>query len=237
MFPVVQPDGEVKQLEESILKLSKLYKDDIRIFPGHGKEIKSSYFIDYLDMIEGTKTLVLKAIKDGKLPDESKKDDILKNWRSYDSKLFVTLHAENWIDNLYASLDEGKEMSAIYVLRREYNRSGLYAMVELYKKISSVEKRLHIFNEVDFNRWGYELLAMDKTQDAIEVFKINIEIFPNSANAFDSYGEVYMNLGSLEFAKENYRKSLDLNPQNTNAEDQLFRINEIENLLLEAEGC
>jgi glyoxylase-like metal-dependent hydrolase (beta-lactamase superfamily II) len=224
MFPLVQPDGGYYQLEKSIFQLSTMFREDTRIFPSHGGEIARKELTAYLDMMQKTKAIVLKAIKDGKMPDEAKKDNILKDWRTYDSRLFTSLQADGWIDNLYSELDEGKETSANFVLRREYHKSGLNAMIGLYKKISKSKKRTHFFIEADLNAWGYELVAAQKLPDAIEVFKINTEMFPESWNAFDSLGETYMTMGNKPLAIMNYEKSLELNPQNTNATEQLKKI-------------
>ena len=49
------------------------------------------------------------------------------------------------------------------------------------------------------------------------MFKINVELHPNSANAYDSLGESFLALGDLEMAVANYEMSLKLDPENTNA--------------------
>jgi carboxyl-terminal processing protease len=67
------------------------------------------------------------------------------------------------------------------------------------------------------NALGYELLGSGKVPDAIEIFKLNVREFPKSSNAYDSLGEAYMVGGQKELAITNYRKSLELDPQNENA--------------------
>ena len=73
------------------------------------------------------------------------------------------------------------------------------------------------FSETELNRLGYQLLQAKKVSDAIEIFKLNVEMFPQSANAYDSLGEAYMTSGNKELAIANYKKSLELDPKNTNA--------------------
>jgi len=77
------------------------------------------------------------------------------------------------------------------------------------------------FAETELNTLGYRLLQMRKTADAIEIFKLNVERYPQSFNAYDSLGEAYRAHGDKELAVANYKKSLELNPQNTNATAKL----------------
>jgi tetratricopeptide (TPR) repeat protein len=74
------------------------------------------------------------------------------------------------------------------------------------------------------NAKGYDLLSAKKTNQAIDVFKLNVLAFPKSANAFDSLGEAYLEAGNKDLAVENYKKSLALNPDNKNAEEVLKRL-------------
>ena len=81
--------------------------------------------------------------------------------------------------------------------------------------------------ENEVNSWGYWLiLAYGKIKEAIEVFKLNVELYPESANVYDSLGETYMRNGDKELAIENYQKSVELNPQNTNAIAMLKKLKE-----------
>lgn len=57
------------------------------------------------------------------------------------------------------------------------------------------------------NRLGYQLLGAGKTTEAVEVFKKNVENYPNSANVYDSLGEAYEKNGQLKPARDNYEKA------------------------------
>ena len=72
-------------------------------------------------------------------------------------------------------------------------------------------------SEMALNRLGYQLLQTRKVADAIEIFKLNVELFPQAANTYDSLGEAYMVHGDKELAIANYKKSLELDPKNANA--------------------
>ena len=47
------------------------------------------------------------------------------------------------------------------------------------------------------------------------MFKINVRLYLNSWNAYDSLGEAYMEAGQKDLAIKNYEKSVELNPKNT----------------------
>ena len=68
--------------------------------------------------------------------------------------------------------------------------------------------------EANLNTNGYHLLRAKKVSEAIEVFKTNVKLFPQSANAYDSLGEAYAEAGNKELAIQNYEQSLKLNPKN-----------------------
>lgn len=77
------------------------------------------------------------------------------------------------------------------------------------------------FGETELNLVGYRLLQMKKIAEAIEIFKLNVETYPLAFNAYDSLGEAYAMHGDKELAIANYKKSLELNPKNTNATSKL----------------
>ncbi len=85
--------------------------------------------------------------------------------------------------------------------------------------------------ENSLNRLAYELaFNLNKIQMAHDVLKINTILYPNSFNVYDSYGEVCMLMEKFDLALENYKKSLELNPENTNA---ISKIKEIEQKIKE----
>jgi tetratricopeptide (TPR) repeat protein len=67
-------------------------------------------------------------------------------------------------------------------------------------------------NELTLNAVGYNYLFQGKTDEAIEILTLNAKLHPDSYNVFDSLGEAYAKAGQKELAIENYKKSLELNP-------------------------
>lgn len=56
---------------------------------------------------------------------------------------------------------------------------------------------------------------------AIDIFTLQIFSFPKSYDAYDSLGEAYMLEGQNTTAIGNYKKSLELNPENHNAKEKI----------------
>lgn len=72
-------------------------------------------------------------------------------------------------------------------------------------------------SESELNSFAYELLQSKKTDDALEVFILNTQLYPNGFNTFDSLGECLQLLGRKEESLKAYKRSLELNPKNENA--------------------
>ncbi len=81
-----------------------------------------------------------------------------------------------------------------------------------------------IVDEADINDIGYGLLRKGLLKHALEVMKVNAALFPNSANAFDSLGELYLKNGNKDLAAMNYKKSLALDPSNEAAKKVLEKL-------------
>jgi tetratricopeptide (TPR) repeat protein len=65
---------------------------------------------------------------------------------------------------------------------------------------------------------------MGMTNEAVAIFQWNVEAYSNSFNVYDSLGEAFLQLGDKESGGKNYKKSLELNPNNTNAAEVLKRL-------------
>ena len=81
------------------------------------------------------------------------------------------------------------------------------------------------FDENEVNSLGYQLLQADKYKQAIRIFQLNVEAYPQSGNTWDSLAEAYMDNGDKAQAIVNYRRSLEVNPRNTNAVKMLQKLN------------
>ena len=74
------------------------------------------------------------------------------------------------------------------------------------------------------NTLGYELLGAGRAADAVVVFKMTADAYPQSWNAWDSLAEGYAETGDREKAIQYYERSLALNPDNAGGRAALERL-------------
>jgi peptidylprolyl isomerase len=110
-------------------------------------------------------------------------------------------------------LVDAKETSLSEVLSQTQRERGMEAALAQYRELKR-QGLLNIYtSESDINGWGYRLLRDRKFPEAIEVFKLNAEAYPKSANVYDSLAEAYLASGDKQAAIENYNKALAIDPQ------------------------
>jgi CubicO group peptidase (beta-lactamase class C family) len=102
-------------------------------------------------------------------------------------------------------------------MRETIEQRNLEAGIRQYHELKASEPDAYDFGEAELNGLGYYLLEQGEQEQAIAIFKLNVEAYPKAFNTYDSLGEAYMKAGDRESAIENYRKSLELNPRNENA--------------------
>ncbi len=106
------------------------------------------------------------------------------------------------------------------ILRQE----GVSETVHAFQEARKRNDHSLDFREQKLNLAGYRYLQGGKVKEAIELFKLNVLAYPDSWNTYDSLAEAYMADGNKELAILYYEKSLELNPENTNAANQLNKL-------------
>ncbi len=101
------------------------------------------------------------------------------------------------------------------------DKLGLDESLQFFETLQE-EKQL---NERGMNILGYRLLWVERINDTIRVFNLNIAAFPESWNVYDSLAEAYMIAGENDKAVKYYQKSLEINPDNENAKKKLNELN------------
>jgi C-terminal processing protease CtpA/Prc len=108
---------------------------------------------------------------------------------------------------------------------KENSQLPINERIALYHKLKEENFGLYDFgNETELTLYGYSFLWENNLTEAIAIFKLIIAEFPNSANAYDSLGEAYLQAKDSIQALQNYEKSLLMNPDNFHAEDVIEQI-------------
>jgi len=121
-------------------------------------------------------------------------------------------------------LNRSVKASLLNTIKTDGIEKGIARYHEM--KAESKKRSDNKITEEDINELGYQRLQENLVKEAIEIFKLNVAECPNSWNVYDSLGEAYMKNGDKELAIENYKKSLELNPQNENGKMMLKRLAE-----------
>jgi hypothetical protein len=118
-------------------------------------------------------------------------------------------------------LTDIKEKSMIGAVREALDSNGIGAAVKVFNNLKAKNFEGYYMTESQLNMLGYQLLKEGRTDDAIAIFKLNVDTYPKSGNVYDSLGEACMKKGETKLAIANYRKALELDPENKNAEEML----------------
>lgn len=101
---------------------------------------------------------------------------------------------------------------------------GAEAAVARYAELKRTDPNGFDFKESQLNNLGYLLMEKNRFKDAIAIFKLNAEQFPKSGNAYDSLAEAYERDGQKSLAIANYRKSVELDPNNQHGKARLAEL-------------
>jgi CubicO group peptidase (beta-lactamase class C family) len=108
--------------------------------------------------------------------------------------------------------------------RRIMDKDGIDAAKDAYQKWYRESKDDYDFSPYELNSLGYKYIRSNEMNKAIAVFRFNVELFPDNSNVYDSLAEAFEINGDTGLAVENYKKSLELNPENTRAREKLKKL-------------
>jgi tetratricopeptide (TPR) repeat protein len=101
---------------------------------------------------------------------------------------------------------------------------GVDEAMTYYHRRREQDSAALLFTESEMNRLGYAYLTRGQVKEALKVFRLNIEAYPESFNVYDSYGEALMADHQYELAVQNYTRSVELNPDNENGREKLAQL-------------
>lgn len=123
---------------------------------------------------------------------------------------------------------ESQENSAAVFVHDAIVKHGIDTGVKKYAKLKESGDDTYYFKESEFNTLGYKFLYGKKVKEAITVFKLNVDAYPDSWNTYDSLAEGFLVAGKFDKAKKLYKKSIAMNPENENGIKMLEKIAQLE---------
>ena len=106
-------------------------------------------------------------------------------------------------------------------LRSGFESDGQDGVSRAFERLVRDPEIVPEVTEPELNALGYGFMGAGQLPLALEVFRLNTVVYPNSSNVWDSFGEALMNDGQSEEAIRSYERSLELDPQNANATARL----------------
>ena len=155
-------------------------------------------------------------------PDDDLAVVILTNLNGADPESFIDEVAGYYIPEMRVSAGFGLP-STVKAFHKELMKRGFDHTLEVVSEAQQ-KNAAYRLPETDVNTWGYWLMGQAQTREAIEIFKLNVSLYPASANTYDSLAEAYEAIGDRPVAIKNYKRSLELNSQNTHAMEHLKKL-------------
>lgn len=147
---------------------------------------------------------------------------ILTNMAGCQPETFIDQLAGYYIPDMLVSNGFGLS-PAIKPLHEQLLKKGFNQAIAITAELMKRDTSFHL-SQNDLNKWGYAFLEEGKIKEALEIFKLNVSLYPEGGNTYDSLAETYMAIGNKDLAIKNYERAFELNPKNTNAVDQLRKL-------------
>ena len=121
---------------------------------------------------------------------------------------------------------EMPKMSISEAIGKVVINDGVDIAIGQYKKIKADKPDEYDFAENQLNRLGYQLIQLDRIDDAVKIFRLNQEEFSQSANTYDSFGDALLASGDTTNSLINFKKAFAMDSTLTATKEKLMRIEE-----------
>ena len=153
-------------------------------------------------------------------PAKSRTPQFLK--RPSDQKAFIRQVFKDKEDSLsydFRKLEANEKIPSEYLANKNYDKA-----LDGYLKIKEKDSLDPAINRRYFNRLGYKSLENEQIDDAINIFKMNVALNPDSYNVYDSLAEAYLVSGDTLQALNFYKKALTLNSGSNRLKEIIKRL-------------
>ncbi|UCE17063.1 MAG: tetratricopeptide repeat protein [Gemmatimonadota bacterium] len=99
---------------------------------------------------------------------------------------------------------------------------GIKRFWEMKEETRTIHR--YVFDEWLVKSVGLSFLSRNRTEEALEIFKLNSQLYPESCDVYYNLAEAYMKNGDKPMAMENYRKALERNPDERNIQRILNKL-------------
>jgi len=113
-----------------------------------------------------------------------------------------------------------------HVIGKTLITQGVEAAVSQYHDLKKTMPERYNFNKWELNSLGYDLIKLEKMTEAIEIFKLNIDAYPEFPRAYNDLGDTYRLNGNPKQAIETFKKTLQMDPDNWYAIKKLKQLTE-----------
>jgi CubicO group peptidase (beta-lactamase class C family) len=105
-----------------------------------------------------------------------------------------------------------------------YRTGGAADAIARYRDLKANAAAAWAFDNRQLNSVGYWLLRRGRSADAVAIFRLNVEMYPDLSDPYDSLGEGYLALGDTALAITNYKRAVQLDPKSTGSLAVLKRL-------------
>lgn len=116
------------------------------------------------------------------------------------------------------------KITIVDTLRNVIVNNSLIEGLALYKDLKATSSEGYNFKEGQLNLLGYQLMSLEKNEEAIGILKYNNSLFPESANTFDSMGDAYLASGDTLKALVNFKNAMKLDSSITYSRDKIEKL-------------
>jgi glyoxylase-like metal-dependent hydrolase (beta-lactamase superfamily II) len=222
-FPTIDGiGGNALKYPGAVQRLISLVPDDVVLIPGHGRSCSMAEEKGFQNMLATTIEIVKSGLATGRDAAALQRDSVLEDWISYEGGFSS---ASEWIQSIANAVQNvrPKKPSAVELYYAQKGM-GIDSAIAKWYELKRTSPKDYSFGEGQIVLFGYYLLGKGRYQDAIRMFEVYVNDFPDSWNSYDCLAEAHMNAGNKELARKYYEKSLELNPSNTNAVEMMKKL-------------